>query len=127
MFRTIVGSVRVCVALALACAAPVLAQSSAGQISGTVTDPSKARLPGVTVTVTNDDTQAARTAVTDGEGAWVITNLPPARYSVEAEIEGFKKARRAGFVLYADGRLTADLTARDRRRHGGGPGRERRG
>jgi hypothetical protein len=96
--------------LVVALALPAAAQTINGQISGTVTDESKGRLPGVTVTVINDDTKAARTAVTDAEGLWVITNLPPANYSVEAELEGFKKVRRTGFALTADGRLTADMT-----------------
>jgi hypothetical protein len=89
---------------------PVAAQNITGQISGTVTDNSKGRLPGVTVTVINDATQATRTTVTDGDGSWVITNLPPASYTVTAELEGFKKSKRSGFVLYADGRLTADVS-----------------
>lgn len=89
---------------------PAAAQTINGQISGTVTDTSKGRLPGVTVTVINDNTGATRTAVSDGEGFWVVTNLPPGNYSVEAELEGFKKVRRSGFVLTADGRLTADMT-----------------
>src|SRR3712207_5290779 len=86
------------------------AQTIAGQISGTVVDPSKGRLPGVTVTVINEGTSAVRTAFTDAEGSWVVTNLLPGTYTVEAELEGFKKARRTGFVLNADGRLTADIT-----------------
>jgi len=86
------------------------AQTIAGQISGTIVDSSKARLPGVTVTVVNEGTQATRTAVTDAQGGWVITNLLPGTYTVEAELTGFKKTRRAGFILNADGRLTADMS-----------------
>ena len=86
------------------------AQTIAGQISGTVVDTSKGRLPGVTVTVINDGTAASRTTVTDEQGSWVVTNLLPGTYTVEAELTGFKKARSTGFVLSADGRLTADIT-----------------
>lgn len=85
------------------------AQTISGQISGTVTDGSQGRLPGVLVTVIHDGTQAARTATTDDEGRWLVTNLAPGSYTVTAEIQGFKKASRSGFVLTADGRLTADL------------------
>lgn len=94
----------------LAAAAPAAAQTIAGQISGTVVDSSKGRLPGVTMTVTHEGTQATRTSVTDGQGSWVITNLLPGTYIVEAELTGFKKTRRTGLVLNADGRLTADFT-----------------
>ncbi len=95
----------------LACTGlPAAAQTITGQMSGVVTDSSKGRLPGVAVSVINDDTQATRTAVTDSEGLWIVTTLRPGNYSVEAELEGFKKVRRSGFVLTADGRLTADIT-----------------
>lgn len=113
MFRK-TNSCRRLAVLAMACLLGAVvaasAQTIAGQISGTIVDSSKARLPGVTVTVVNEGTQATRTVVTDSEGAWVITNLLPGRYTVEAELSGFKKTRRTGFVLNADGRLTADIT-----------------
>src|SRR6188474_1183639 len=113
MFRK-TNSCRQLAALAIACllgaVAAASAQTIAGQISGTIVDTSKARLPGVTVTVINEGTQATRTVVTDSAGAWVITNLLPGRYTVEAELSGFKKTRRTGFVVNADGRLTADIT-----------------
>jgi hypothetical protein len=97
-------------ATAIPCSvAPVWAQTISGQISGTVTDSSKGVLPGVTITVTNERTQAARTTVTDVDGSWIVTNLPVGDYSVTAELQGFKRARRAGFALTSDGRLTADL------------------
>ena len=51
-----------------------------------------------------------RTTVTDGQGGWVITNLLPGTYTVEGELTGFKKTRRTGFILNADGRLTADMS-----------------
>ena len=66
------------------------AQTIAGQISGTVVDSSKGRLPGVTVAVINEGTQATRTVVTDAQGGWVITNLLPGTYTVEAELTGQK-------------------------------------
>jgi hypothetical protein len=88
---------------------PLAAQTNVGQISGTVTDTSKGVLPGVTVTVANDETQASRSATTDERGGYVITNLLPGRYTVTAEIEGFKKTTQSGYVLTADGRLTADI------------------
>jgi hypothetical protein len=45
------------------------AQTNTGQISGTVKDTSGGILPGVTVTVTNVNTNIARTAVTDDKGS----------------------------------------------------------
>jgi Carboxypeptidase regulatory-like domain len=84
------------------------AQSVTGRISGTVKDSSKAVIPGATVTVTNEATQIARAAVTDEEGFYIITNLPPGSYAVAVEHAGFKKVLTSGNVLVADGRVTVD-------------------
>jgi hypothetical protein len=89
---------------------PVAAQTDTGQISGVVTDNSKARLPGVTVSAINDATQITRTTVTADDGSWVLTNLRPGNYTITAELSGFKKVKQGGFTLYADGRLTANLS-----------------
>src|SRR5262249_37966075 len=91
-------------------AAAAAAQTNTGQISGTVKDPSGGVLPGVTVTVTNVATNIARTAVTDDKGAWVVTSLPVGTYTVAAELQGFRKAQKAGVEVTPHGRLTADFT-----------------
>src|SRR5205809_6405224 len=97
------------VLLALA-ATQVVAQTSSGRISGTVSDPQGAVLPGVTVTVTQDRTGLTRTARTDQAGGYVVASLPVGSYTVSAELSGFKKAVKTGFTLVADGRVTADFT-----------------
>lgn len=55
------------------------AQATA-QLSGTVRDESGAVLPGVTVTATQTNTDFVRTAVTEGDGAGLLTNLPIGPY-----------------------------------------------
>lgn len=91
-------------------ATPVHAQTIVGQITGTVQDESSARLPGATVTVLNEATGLTRVVVTDGNGSYTVTNLPVGTYTVSAELEGFKKVQQPGYVLTADGRLTANFT-----------------
>ena len=86
----------------------VHAQSVTGRISGTVRDSSNAVVPGANVTATNQATQIARTARTDDEGFYVVTNLPPGDYLVAVELSGFKTFATSGNVLAADGRLTVD-------------------
>jgi hypothetical protein len=66
--------------------APLLAQGGRSEINGTVTDAQKAVLPGVTVTVTNEDTGLMREAVTDGTGRYVIPQLLPGPYTIKAEL-----------------------------------------
>lgn len=91
------------------CLSPVGAQAITGRISGTVTDPAGAVLPNVSVTVTNEATNLARTVTTDGDGFYTMTNLPAGNYSVAVEQSGFKKFLKNGNNLTADGRLTVDL------------------
>jgi len=88
----------------------VHAQSVTGRIGGAVRDPSNAVVPGATVTITNQATQIVRTARTDDEGLYVVTNLPPGDYAVAVEHRGFKTFVASGNVLVADGRLTVDAT-----------------
>ena len=93
----------------LALSTALLAQATTGRISGSVADAQGGRLPGATVTVTEVRTNYTRTGTTDAEGAYVFVNLPLGTYNVSAEIQGFKKAVRSGFVLVADGRVSADF------------------
>jgi len=98
------------VAAVLLLTAPVVsAQATTGRISGVAKDVSLGVLPGVTITVAETGTGYTRTDTTDGNGAYVFVNLPLGNYNVAAELQGFKKALKTGFVLGADGKLTADF------------------
>jgi hypothetical protein len=55
------------------------AWAQTAELNGKVADQSGAVLPGVTVTVTNTATGLTRTVVTDGDGAYIVSNLPPGR------------------------------------------------
>lgn len=72
-------------------AAQVMAQTS-GRIEGIVTDNTGATLPGTTVTATHVETNVARTAVTDKNGAYAITPLTVGDYRVEFSLSGFRTA-----------------------------------
>src|SRR5713226_8490025 len=93
-------------------AAPLTAraQATTGTISGTVTDESKAVLPGVTVVVRNTETGAARTLVTDERGGFRALNLPPGIYAVTAELQGFTAAKRENLTLEIGRDVNADLS-----------------
>jgi hypothetical protein len=86
------------------------AQNITGQIAGRITDPSGGALPGVTVTVTNENTGFTVTRVTDESGVYTFTNLPVGSYTVAAELASFRRAQRTGLALTADGRMSADFT-----------------
>src|SRR5262245_9877367 len=94
VFRTTVflSQLRTCAlatTLSLVVAAVGFAQSATGSIEGTVVDTSGAVLPGVTVTLTNSETGAARTVTTDPNGLFAVPLLPVGIYEVAAELAGF--------------------------------------
>jgi len=80
-------------------AASASAQLSTAELSGRVTDTSNAVLPGVTVTMTQTDTQATRTAITDADGTYVISSLPTGPYRLEVSLQGFRSFVQNGIVL----------------------------
>ena len=86
------------------------AQTVVGRVSGTVRDASGAVVPGANVTVTNAATNLVRTATTDADGFYTVTNLPVGTYVVAAESQGFKRAEQTGVALTADARLTVDIS-----------------
>ncbi len=69
----------------------VMAQSHAttAELTGTVTDPTGAVLPDVRITATNSERALVRTATTNERGEYRILLLPPGKYEVKAEAEGF--------------------------------------
>src|SRR5512145_2287816 len=75
------------------------AQLSTAQLSGRVTDESGAVLPGVTVTVTQTDTGFTRNDVTDGNGSYVLSNLPLGPYRLDVSLQGFRTYVQTGIVL----------------------------
>ncbi len=72
---------------------------TSGQITGQVLDPSKAAIPGATVTAANAATGATQTVKTNGQGFFTLTDLPVGTYNVSAQHEGFKRQEQTGVVL----------------------------
>lgn len=71
----------------------VMAQSAGtGALTGTVTDPSGAAIANATVTLTNNDTNQARTSTTGSDGTYRFNLLPPGNYKVGFSATGFKTA-----------------------------------
>jgi|LSQX01.1.fsa_nt_gb hypothetical protein len=72
-------------------ALPVMAQSAdTGALTGVVKDPSGSVIKNARVTATNLGTAQSRSALTDNDGSFRITFLPPGKYKVQAGAEGFQ-------------------------------------
>jgi len=79
--------------LAFAFMAPVALQAQTkGSLSGTVTDPAGAVVPGANVTLRNNATGATRTVSTADNGVFTFIPVEPGLYTLTVEISGFKKA-----------------------------------
>jgi len=85
------------------------AQEFRGSISGRVTDPSGASVPGSQVTVTNTATNVSNTVTTNEAGVYTVLYLAPGRYGVVAELSGFKKLQQTIEVRVGD-KITLDIT-----------------
>src|SRR2546425_5962251 len=97
------GVVRVVVVCALTLLPAVAgAQVTTGSIAGLVKDTSGAVLPGVTVEARSPVLiEKVRTAVSDGDGQYRITDLPPGTYGLTFSLPGFNTVRREGVTLTA--------------------------
>lgn len=103
---------RVCVLgtlLWLSIIAVASAQDFRGGITGTITDGSGGRLPGVTVTATNVATNVASNTTTNAEGDYSILYLTPGVYTLAAELSGFKKTVRDNIEVRISDRVGVDL------------------
>ena len=78
------------------------AQQGRGTISGTVTDPSGAAVPGASITITSVGTNAVFTTQSNEEGFFTAPGLAVGEYVVSAERQGFKTAVRKGITLQVD-------------------------
>src|SRR5688572_9316015 len=82
--------------------ASAIVQGQAGstaQVTGTVRDQSGGVLPGVDVTVMQTDTGFTRSAVTDENGNYTLTNLPIGPYRLQATLSGFRAYQQTGIGL----------------------------
>jgi hypothetical protein len=84
-------------------------QATTGEITGRVADSSGLVLPGVAVTARNDGTNFTRTTTSTDAGEYVLTLLPPGRYTVTAELSGFKKVIRKDVMVSVGTRQTLPL------------------
>jgi hypothetical protein len=81
-----------CILVTCLLSVSAFAQLNNATFTGTVSDSTKAVLPGVTITATNTATGVVLTNVTNEAGAYTILSLLPGTYTVTAELPGFQKA-----------------------------------
>ncbi len=98
------------VALALLWSSPsVFAQQGTTEVRGVVTDSQGAVLPGVAVTVKNQDTGMYRETVSNQDGTYFVTGIVPGRYQISASLEGFKTSTQRAITLSIGKTASVDI------------------
>jgi hypothetical protein len=72
---------------------------STAAILGTVQDPSRALIPGVTIAAMNVDSGIVAATMTDESGAYNLSGLVPGTYTVSASLPGFQTKKISGAQL----------------------------
>src|SRR4051812_21113604 len=93
--------------LAVTNAVALAQQMTTATISGSVRDAQGGVLPGVAVSLTDEARGTTVPAVTTNErGEYLVPNLAPGTYTLEAALSGFKTVRRTGIALSGGDRST---------------------
>ena len=93
-------------------AAPCLFAQTSGSVSGVVTGPDGAPLPGATVTISGAPLPLGRTATSLSDGSFQFIGLTPGEYRVRAELSGLGVFEQAVIVsLQKDTQVRATLRA----------------
>src|SRR3984885_11085191 len=82
---------------------------TAGDVTGSVTDPTGAAIPGAMVTLTNANTNASQNATTNNEGSYRFAFVAPGAYRVTASATGFQSQTQAGIIASAGQPTTANI------------------
>ncbi len=88
---------------------PAFGQLDQGSIVGTVSDSQSRVVPGVTVTLTEIDTNFMVSMKTDQSGSYFFTPIKIGNYSLAATGPGFKTTTQTGLVLHVNQRLAVNV------------------
>ncbi|MGC2636634.1 MAG: carboxypeptidase regulatory-like domain-containing protein [Acidobacteriaceae bacterium] len=97
-------------ALAASCAG--WGQAGSGGISGLVSDPSGAVVPGASVTAQNQATGVKQSTVSTGAGLYSFPSLTPGTYKVTATEKGFQTLVQDHVLVTVDQTTSANMTLR---------------
>jgi hypothetical protein len=84
-------------------------QDTNASLSGTVTDPSGAAIPGAKLSLVNEATSFQSNFVSDDTGAYNFRNLTPGKYRLEVAAAGFKSTAQSGIELAVNQTARVDV------------------
>jgi Carboxypeptidase regulatory-like domain/TonB-dependent Receptor Plug Domain/TonB dependent receptor len=109
LFGMVVVAVLLPTTLLLVRPTALKAQGGTGSINGTVRDTSGAVIPNATVDLTNVETGAKRTTLSNDTGNYALVQLPPGRYTLDVGSQGFTPQRVADIVVLVNQTATYDV------------------
>src|ERR1044071_3826637 len=89
-------------------AAPLFAQATS-TFNGRIVDAGEAGLPGVIVSVDNENTGVVRTAVSNAEGQYFLPGLEPGVYGIRTDLQGFAPSVREQVTLAIKATIIIDF------------------
>src|SRR6059036_2972920 len=95
--------------LTVAASGTLFGQGFQGGLRGSIKD-SGGVVPGVEVTLTNEQTNIKRSTVTNERGEYVFTNIDPGTYGLKAVLQGYKTIDRSGIRVGTQQFFTLDLS-----------------
>lgn len=105
--KRLIYMVAAMIAVVLLSTSFISAQTSSGDISGRVVDPSGAAIPNAQVTLTNQLTLQKMTTNSDRSGNFVFASIQPGEFSITVTAAGFKQFDKRNLHLTASERLSA--------------------
>ena len=97
------------IAFLVAGASLAFGQAGTGTITGTVTDPAGASVPGATIEARNVETGVVFPAVSTTTGNYTISQLPIGNYVVTVKVQGFKTYTHTNLALTATQVMKEDV------------------
>ncbi|HUK36327.1 MAG TPA: carboxypeptidase regulatory-like domain-containing protein [Vicinamibacterales bacterium] len=97
-------------AIVLSSPSRAAAQTSGGSFAGIIADAQGGVLPGATITVRNADSGLVRTTVSEADGRYRVSALPPGRYDLTAELQGFSTAAVKDLTITVGLEFTRNVT-----------------
>jgi len=91
-------------------ATPIRAQVDAGSISGTVTDASGGSINDVSVTLTNQGTNAALTTTTSSDGSYKFSPVRIGTYKLKATLQGFQTVEQRDITVNVEQNVVVNFT-----------------
>ena len=89
---------------------PAVGQTNRSNLSGTVEDQSGAQIPNAKVVISNVETGAKRTVVSNASGVYSAASLVPGRYNIEVSAKGFNTEQLQNVVLIVGQPAVANIS-----------------